>query len=1299
MKKHTFYYIALSALAMLTGCSEEDGFGLKAIDGNRSLTATIEHNDLSRTAVSEEGQVTWTETDAIGVFGTSSRNVKFAYQSATDNGGTATFRGNFPEEESMEQAYYPYQEDATLSGNALTLNLPSEYTYTGNSNAPMLGVKNTDGTFTFKHLTGLLRITINNVPEEADRFVIASSAETDAPDIAGQATVTDIQAEEATLSITANGSKEIVYTLGSLTAGTGFRTFFVPLPVGEYPQLSVSLYAKDSTEPYFTKTISDITVSRAVMIDMPILDAQTGAQYVLSENTIQLSKEDESYIESVEQIGDETSDENIITYLQDTPAGKLPKVGEILLYNEITEKFPSGFLGRVTKVEETNNGYAIYTEPAALDEAFDQLYIDEIYDLIPEDGEITQSRVPITTDEDGFFCFQYPATIEAGAYSVNGSITNGYKLYLHFELNKESGLPPYAFVTFQSKIASNFGFGIHAEKDDLKFFNVPIISIPLNKTPGTIVFTPSIDLSFVAEGEGYIGLDANADFSKITVGALLYNKGKWEAGANDIDSEGFLNINMDSNASLTLQGSVFLGLSVGLNLKLFNNDNVRIGIDPKVGLKETASLTFDLSSLDQNTYEILKDSKLDTSLGVNIDAEATAGIFKEDKEFLKVPIFNWNFFEKPYYLFPVFEEPVINIDKDNKTAQINYNVSRDLIFNSGIGIRLYEEDVLTATSSVEDYVREEEYENPLQATFDNLMPGLNYKVHPYVSLFNWAFEATPMGTFTLEDDEKDPAPETPLIVTTGESNNVTLTSATLSGSLANMQPDETYTYGFVYSTSKDNLTIDNGTKVEVSAMQEDKTFSTTLTSLEENMTYYWRAYACDGGGNYTYGDVEIFATIELSPEEKNERDILIAFYKATGGDNWINNTNWCTAAPVKDWYGVSVEKEANPGAIIAGGGDGNVAIINLDNNNLTGHADLGGLTNLRTFSFQNNKLTSVSFSNLPQLTRVFLSNNQLSDLNIAELKDRLEVLDCDNNKLTTLQIAGYSKLEGLNCGYNQLKELDLTGCVELTSLNCNSNQLSNLDVSQFTKLIGIECDDNNISSLYVPDFKNLLTLSCEGNPLTDLRIEGCANLDILWFGNHPDAYIPQFDASQFVNLSQLRIGCCKMNNLNVSTLQNLRTFYCTDNELADIDVSNLKELRQLFLSNNQLKNLDVSNLQSMTILNCSNNQLDNLDVSMLENLGQLNCSNNKLAELKLSPNISSLVCENNQLTSLDVSNVTGFISTSILICDNLKVVYLSSSQEFLKGKFTHWGERDSFGNTYPEPNHWYGYQYPEFIYK
>lgn len=38
-----------------------------------------------------------------------------------------------------------------------------------------------------------------------------------------------------------------------------------------------------------------------------------------------------------------------------------------------------------------------------------------------------------------------------------------------------------------------------------------------------------------------------------------------------------------------------------------------------------------------------------------------------------------------------------------------------------------------------------------------------------------------------------------------------------------------------------------------------------------------------------------------------ERDALMDFYNATGGDNWDNNTNWGSEKPVGEWYGVSVD--------------------------------------------------------------------------------------------------------------------------------------------------------------------------------------------------------------------------------------------------------------------------------------------------------------------------------------------------------------------------------------------------------
>ena len=38
-----------------------------------------------------------------------------------------------------------------------------------------------------------------------------------------------------------------------------------------------------------------------------------------------------------------------------------------------------------------------------------------------------------------------------------------------------------------------------------------------------------------------------------------------------------------------------------------------------------------------------------------------------------------------------------------------------------------------------------------------------------------------------------------------------------------------------------------------------------------------------------------------------DRAALEAFYDATGGASWTNNTNWKTAAPLDEWHGVTTD--------------------------------------------------------------------------------------------------------------------------------------------------------------------------------------------------------------------------------------------------------------------------------------------------------------------------------------------------------------------------------------------------------
>ena len=111
---------------------------------------------------------------------------------------------------------------------------------------------------------------------------------------------------------------------------------------------------------------------------------------------------------------------------------------------------------------------------------------------------------------------------------------------------------------------------------------------------------------------------------------------------------------------------------------------------------------------------------------------------------------------------------------------------------------------------------------------------------------------------------------------------------------------------------------------------------------------------------------------ELEPEGPTDRDILIALYDATNGDNWTDNTNWCTDAPLSEWYGVTLDYSQE-----------RVQYIHLSYNNLVGSIpeEIGNLTELYTLDLSGNTLTGEipsSIGNMHILGYLYLNNNQLT---------------------------------------------------------------------------------------------------------------------------------------------------------------------------------------------------------------------------------------------------------------------------------------------------------------------------------
>lgn len=76
----------------------------------------------------------------------------------------------------------------------------------------------------------------------------------------------------------------------------------------------------------------------------------------------------------------------------------------------------------------------------------------------------------------------------------------------------------------------------------------------------------------------------------------------------------------------------------------------------------------------------------------------------------------------------------------------------------------------------------------------------------------------------------------------------------------------------------------------------------------------------------------------------SDRDVLVAFYNATGGPDWTDRTGWLTDAPLEDWYGVRTDS------------DGRVTVLSLYRNLLTGEIppSLWTLPNLVNLSLNEN---------------------------------------------------------------------------------------------------------------------------------------------------------------------------------------------------------------------------------------------------------------------------------------------------------------------------------------------------------
>ena len=114
----------------------------------------------------------------------------------------------------------------------------------------------------------------------------------------------------------------------------------------------------------------------------------------------------------------------------------------------------------------------------------------------------------------------------------------------------------------------------------------------------------------------------------------------------------------------------------------------------------------------------------------------------------------------------------------------------------------------------------------------------------------------------------------------------------------------------------------------------------------------------------------------------------------------------------------------------------------------------------------------------------------------------LDVSNKSITDLTGIQ--GFSSLYGLICEDNLLTSLDVSALPNLRNLSMLGNQLVNAsDLKAHPNLTYLDCDDNLFTSINVSALTNLTDLYCSGNKLTNLDVRGLANLQYFECTNNP----------------------------------------------------------------------------------------------------------------------------------------------------------------------------------------------------
>ena len=333
--------------------------------------------------------------------------------------------------------------------------------------------------------------------------------------------------------------------------------------------------------------------------------------------------------------------------------------------------------------------------------------------------------------------------------------------------------------------------------------------------------------------------------------------------------------------------------------------------------------------------------------------------------------------------------------------------------------------------------------------------------------------------------------------------------------------------------------------------------------------------------------------------------------------------------------------------------------INVDGLSISDLTGIEAFPLINLLSCQNNQLTSIDVSNNTALVFLYVSGNQISSLDVSA-NTVLENLRCgqnlltsldlstitsvkylyaNDNQITSLNVANNAGLLNLECNQNDLTSLDVTNNPLLENLRVVANELTSIDISSNPLLQRINFQDNQFTELDLTSNEDLTEIYCQNNQLTSLNMQNGSNTGLLFFNATNN---PSLQCIQVDDVAYMQTNW----NAAVDPQASFSTdcsciVYIPDSNLflALINDNNINT------NNNGLIECDEAGSYTGAINVSGLNITDLTGIEAFTSITSLNASNNQLTSIDVSANtaLQSLQVENNLLTSLDISNNTALI--------------------------------------------------------